>query len=67
VDFDRRRAQNGESSYKAGTLFEPKNGVEVLLLAAYFDDKLMELTKRLLGSEGNYPVWQVVVNVVTKQ
>jgi hypothetical protein len=67
VEFDRRRAQNGEASYKAGTLFEPKNGVPVLLLAAYFDGNLMELARHLLGSEGNYPMWQAVINEVTKK
>ncbi|HTI88979.1 MAG TPA: alginate lyase family protein [Puia sp.] len=37
VDFDRKRAQNNESAYKAGTLFEPKNGIATLVLAMYFD------------------------------
>src|SRR6185437_15950549 len=37
VEFDRRRAQNGEKGYQAGTLFQPKSGIGVLLLAAYFD------------------------------
>jgi hypothetical protein len=38
VDFDRKRAQNNESAYKAGTLFEPKNGIATLVLAMYFDE-----------------------------
>ena len=67
VEFDKRRAQNGEASYKAGTLFEPKNGVMTVLLAAYFDSKVMELAGQLLASEEKYPVWQAVVNEVTKK
>lgn len=67
VEFDRRRAENGESSYKAGTLFEPGNGVPALVLAAYFDDKLMDLARRLLGSDEQYPTWQAVINEVTKK
>jgi Alginate lyase len=62
VEFDKRRAQNGESSYKAGMMFEPRSGVTTLLLAAYFDDNLLELARRLLGSEEKYPVWQAVLD-----
>jgi Alginate lyase len=66
VEFDRRRAQNGEAAYRAGTLFDPKNGVAVLVLAAYFDPEpeLMPLARRLIGSEDHYPVWQAVVNAL---
>jgi len=67
VEFDKRRAQNGESSYKAGTVFEPKSGVPMLILAAYFDNKLMDLARRLLGSEEQYPTWQAVLNGLTKR
>ena len=67
VEFDKRRAQNGESSYKAGTLFEPKSGVPTLVLAAYFDKKLMDLARRLLGSDEQYPSWQAVINEATKK
>jgi hypothetical protein len=62
VEFDRRRAQNGEAGYKAGTMFEPKNGVATLLLAGWFDDALMEPARRLLGSTDTYPAWQAVVD-----
>lgn len=44
VDFDRKRAQNNESAYKAGTLFEPKNGIATLVLASYFDEGLLGQT-----------------------
>jgi hypothetical protein len=66
VEFDRQRARNGEAAYKAGTLFDPKNGVTTLLLAAYFDTdpELMPLARKLSGSEDRYPGWQAVVNVV---
>lgn len=64
VEFDRQRARNGEAAYKAGTLFDPKNGVATLLLAAYFDadPELMPLARRLSGSGDRYPGWQAVVN-----
>jgi Alginate lyase len=62
VEFDRKRAQNGEAAYKAGTLFDPKNGVATLLLAAWFDATLMEPARGLLGSTDKYPAWQAVLD-----
>jgi hypothetical protein len=62
VEFDRRRAQNGEAAYKAGTLFDPKNGIATLVLAARFDEKLMLLARQLSGTDLRYPTWQAVLN-----
>jgi Alginate lyase len=66
VEFDRQRAKNGEAAYKAGTLFDPKNGIPTLLLASYFDTDpvLMPLARKLSGSEDRYPGWQAVVNAL---
>jgi hypothetical protein len=66
VDFDRRRAQNGEAGYKAGTLFEPKSGIATLVLAAYFDEGKLELARRLAGSREDYPGWQAVINALSR-
>jgi hypothetical protein len=67
VEFDRRRAQNGEAAYKAGTMFEPKNGVATLLLAGWFDPVMIEPARGLLGSTDGYPAWQAVVNEVERR
>ena len=48
VDFDRKRAQNNESAYKAGTLFEPKNGIATLVLAMYFDKGSIRQVRELM-------------------
>ncbi len=66
VEFDRQRARNGEAAYKAGTLFDPKNGVNTLMLAAYFDadPSFMPLARKLSGTEDLYPGWQAVVDAV---
>lgn len=37
VEFDRKRAANGESGYVIGHLFRPEEGLKALTLAAYFD------------------------------
>ncbi|MBS1660141.1 MAG: alginate lyase family protein [Bacteroidetes bacterium] len=60
VDFDRKRAQNNEAAYKAGTLFETKNGIGTLVLAVYFDEGLKPLAGQLMAAEGAAP-WQEVV------
>ena len=67
VEFDKRRAQNGESSYKAGTIFDPRSGIATLLLAAYFDESLLALAQRLLGSAEKYPNWQSVLDDITRK
>lgn len=66
VEFDRKRAENGEAGYKAGTPFDPKSGIGVLLLAAYFDGALLDQARRLLGTDASYPAWQTVLNEVEK-
>ena len=67
VEFDRRRAQNGQAEYKAGTLFDPKNGVATLVLAAYFDEGLLQPARRLLGSDEKYPNWQSVEVLLSRR
>lgn len=62
VDFDRRRAQNGEKAYQAGTLFDPKNGVATLVLASRFDAGLLQTARQVLGTNVRYPTWQAVLN-----
>lgn len=66
VNFDRERAKNNEPGYKAGTLFDPKNGAPTLLLAAYFDPSLLPLARQVLATDAVYPAWQAVVNYLMK-
>lgn len=61
VEFDRERAKNGEAAFATGSLFDPKNGVETLVLASYFDPGLMALARKLSGLNVMYPEWQAVV------
>lgn len=64
IEFDRRRAQNGEAAYKPGTLFDPKNGIATLLLAAYFDPGLLPLARSLAGTGDRYPGWLAILNLL---
>lgn len=66
VNFDRQRAKNNEADYKAGSLFDPRNGVKTLILAARFDEDLLPLARKLLLTEDQYPAWQSVVNGLEK-
>jgi hypothetical protein len=66
VEFDRRRAQNGEAGYKAGTLFEPKNGINTLVLASWFDPALLSVAQQLAGEGIRYPSWRAVVNELSR-
>jgi hypothetical protein len=67
VEFDRRRAQNGQAEYKAGTPFNPKNGAATLVLAGYFDEGLLQPARRLLGSDEKFPNWGMVVDQLSRR
>jgi hypothetical protein len=64
VEFDRRRAQNGEAAYKAGSMFEPKNGVMTLLLAGFWDPALIATARKVMGTEDRFPAWVSVVEAL---
>jgi hypothetical protein len=66
VEFDKRRARNGEAGYKAGTLFEPRNGIATLLLASWFDPEQLVLVRQLAGTTASYPYWQTAINAVSR-
>jgi Alginate lyase len=63
VDFDRQRAASGDNSYKAGRLFNPRDGIGCLELAAYFSPDIVPLIARLCDSDAKrFPTWQTVLN-----
>lgn len=64
VPFDRQRAQNHEKGYIAGTLFEPKNGLFALSLAAFFDPAYEAVIRQVPGEGGN---WQLVLDSVRRK
>jgi hypothetical protein len=62
VKFDQARAKNGEKDYVPGTLFNPKNGIKTLTLAAYFDQQYNATVKTVKAAGNSYSEWQLVVN-----
>lgn len=66
VSFDKKRANNGEKDYVAGTLFNPKNGVGTLVLTEYFFPDAINLIQKLTGSTQTYVNWQLVLNKVKR-
>jgi len=61
VKFDLARAKNGEAEFKAGSLWDPKNGLYTLALAAYFDPQYTA-TVKTAKSKNYYSDWQLVLN-----
>jgi hypothetical protein len=64
VKFDLARAKNGEAEYKAGSIWNPKNGFRTLALAAYFDPQYNATIKTAKPTTKNYSDWQLVLNKV---
>lgn len=63
VKFDRDRAANGEKGYIPGNLFDPRSGLVVFSLAAYFDPKnALKVIEKAVGK--NYADWQLVLSKV---
>lgn len=67
VEFDRKRAENKEPGFQIGKLFEPKAGVDVLVLASYFNQPYLETARKVLDTQAQYPIWYAVVNAVMKK
>ncbi len=66
VKFDRDRAANGEKGYAPGSLFEPRNGIIVFSLAAYFDRaNALKVIEKAGGKD--YMDWQLVLNKVRQE
>ena len=65
VSFDKKRAENHEKGYEAGTLFEPANGVYTLSLAAYFNPAYIKNIQQVNSTKQKFN-WQLVLDQVMK-
>ncbi len=64
VAFDKKRAQNGEKGYIAGTLFKPSEARTSIALAGYFDSGMLSIYQQQTKTNSKYPNWQFVLNKV---
>lgn len=64
--FDKKRADNGEKGYIAGTLFKPSSAGTSVALAGYFDSSMLSIYQQEAKTESKYPTWQFVLNEIKR-
>jgi len=64
--FDKKRAENGEKGYIAGTLFKPSEARTSIAMAGYFDSGMLTIYQIQTKTGSRYPSWQFVLNEVKK-
>jgi len=63
IDLDRRRAEAGLEKYRLGRLFEPKDALELMEYASYFDPTLLQVVQHLTDRPSErFPTWQTLMN-----
>lgn len=62
VPFDKKRAQNNEKGYAAGTLFKPEGGLYTFSLAAFFDPAYLNVIHKASKQGDAYFNWQLAQN-----
>ncbi len=63
VGLDRRRSEAGLEKYKPGRLFDPKDALNLMEKASYFDPQLIDVVVRILDSDAKrFPTWRVLLN-----
>lgn len=63
VEFDRKRAAEGQAEYKAGHLWNPHAGLPTLERAELWQPSLLPLVAKLAKPDApRYPTWQIVLN-----
>ena len=65
VSFDLKRAQNNEKGYAPGTLFEPKNGIDMFALAGFFDSGYQNIIRKA-ANDMLYLNWSMALNSFKK-
>jgi alginate lyase len=67
VPLDRKRAENGQSEYKSGTIWDPRDALPTLDQAELFDSSILPLVIKLESSKvKRFPTWQIVLNAVSQ-
>ena len=62
-ELDRQRAAEGIEKYRAGKLYDPMEGLDVMEAASYFDTSLLPVVRQMTGSEAvRFPTWRLLIN-----
>ncbi len=68
IDLDRRRAEAGLEKYRAGRLYDPKNAMDLMELASFFDPELHAVVLQLTETDAErFPTWQTLVNAAVAE
>lgn len=62
TEFDKKRAQNKESNFIIGALYQPSHGLDLFSMATYFDPEYVKIVQTLEHTKENYPNWTVTLN-----
>jgi hypothetical protein len=63
VELDKKRAEAGLEKYQPGKEYEPKQALELMEKASYFDPELMKVVLHLSESEAKrFPTWRILLN-----
>ena len=63
VKLDHRRAEAGLEKYRPDRTYDPRDALELMEEASYFDPRLMRAVHHLTGSTAKrFPTWQALVN-----
>ena len=67
VEFDRKRAANGQKDYKIGHPFEPEEGYMALCLASHFDPTLNQVLSKISSKKNLMQTnWILVLNAASR-
>lgn len=68
VNLDRQRAAAGIAKYQAGTPYDPRDALEVMELASYFDSSLLRVVQHITKSpRRQFPTWTTLVNAAVSR
>ena len=68
VELDRKRAAAGLEKYQAGRLYDPRDALDLMQEATFFDPSLLPLTAKLAASKAErFPTWRSVVNEAVRR
>ncbi len=64
---DWAKGAKGEQEYIVGRLFDPKECIPSLSMAALFDPSYLALVNQIKNTQSPFPTWQAVLNAAIKQ